>query len=159
VQETLSSVTGAITLFLGAIAAISLLVGGIGIANSMFTSVLEKTREIGIMKAIGAKNSDILMIFVLSSAMIGGVGGFIGIALGSVASLFLPALFNGASGTATLSIPGVGGRGGSSGFTTVITPELVIGAFLLAVAIGVISGLIPSYRASKLKPVDALRYE
>jgi putative ABC transport system permease protein len=155
VQETLSSITSTITLFLGGIAAISLLVGGIGIANSMFTSVLEKTREIGIMKAIGAKNSDILMIFVISSAMIGGVGGVIGIALGAVAS----AIMSGISITGSTGGIGFGGAGGAGGITTAISPQLLIGALLLAMAIGVISGLIPSYRASKLKPVDALRYE
>jgi putative ABC transport system permease protein len=159
VQETLSSITSTITLFLGGIAAISLLVGGIGIANSMFTSVLEKTREIGIMKAIGAKNGDILTIFVLSSAMIGAVGGVIGIALGVVASSLMSALTSGISitGSAGGGLDGLGG--GAGGITTAISPQLLIGALLLAMAIGVISGIIPSYRASKLKPVDALRYE
>jgi len=156
IEQTLSDVSATMTLFLGAIAAVSLLVGSIGIANSMFTSVLEKTKEIGIMKAIGARNSDILMIFVLSSAMIGMVGGLIGIALGSGVSLLLPSLTGG-----TLSIPGArGGIGGSgSGVTTAITPQLLAGALLLSVAVGVVSGLVPSYRASKLKPVEALRYE
>lgn len=152
IQETMSSIAGSLTLFLGAIAAVSLLVGGIGIANSMFTSVMEKTKEIGIMKAIGAKNSDILSIFVLSSAMLGMVGGLIGIAVGTVISILLPDL--------GISIMGVSGGGGAGGtLITAITPELLIGSLLLAMAIGVISGLIPSYRASKLKPVEALRYE
>jgi putative ABC transport system permease protein len=155
VQETLSSITSTITLFLGGIAAISLLVGGIGIANSMFTSVLEKTREIGIMKAIGAKNGDILTIFVLSSAMIGAVGGVIGIALGIVAS----SIMSGISITGSTGGIGFGGSGTSGGITTAISPQLLIGALVLAMAIGVVSGIIPSYRASKLKPVDALRYE
>jgi putative ABC transport system permease protein len=148
-QETMSSITSAMTLFLGAIAAVSLLVGGIGIANSMFTSVMEKTREIGIMKAIGARNGDILMIFVLSSAMIGAVGGLIGIAVGAGISLILPEI-----GIRMMGTLGTGG-----GMTTAITPQLLAGALLLSMAIGVISGLIPSYRASKLKPVEALRYE
>jgi putative ABC transport system permease protein len=151
VQQTLSDVTTSITIFLGAIAAVSLLVGGIGIANSMFTSVMEKTREIGIMKAIGAKNGDILMIFVLSSAMIGAVGGIIGIIVGSIASAALSGFSLGGFGG------GVGG--GGAGITTAISPQLLIGALLLAMVIGIISGLIPSYRASKFKPVDALRYE
>jgi putative ABC transport system permease protein len=148
-QETMSSITSAMTLFLGAIAAVSLLVGGIGIANSMFTSVMEKTHEIGIMKAIGARNGDILMIFVMSSAMIGAVGGLIGIAIGSGISLILPEI--------GVRMMGTAGAGGS--MTTAITPQLLAGALLLSMAIGVVSGLIPSYRASKLKPVEALRYE
>ena len=154
VQQTLSDVTTSITIFLGAIAAVSLLVGGIGIANSMFTSVMEKTREIGIMKAIGAKNGDILMIFVLSSAMIGAVGGIIGIIVGSIASAALSGFSLGGVGSG-----GFGGAGGAGGITTSISPQLLIGALLLAMVIGIISGLIPSYRASKFKPVDALRYE
>ena len=85
IQETMNTMA----LFLGAIAAISLLVGGIGIANTMFTSVLEKTKEIGIMKAIGAKNRDILLIFLLNSGMIGLVGGVGGVILGIFGSGYI----------------------------------------------------------------------
>jgi putative ABC transport system permease protein len=146
-QATMSAITQTMTLFLGAIAAVSLLVGSVGIANTMFTSVLEKTKEIGIMKSIGAKNSDIMMIFLLNSAIIGLIGGILGICLGSAISSLLPLL--------GMRLMGVGG----GGMTTVITPLLLMYAALLAIGIGVVSGLIPAYRASKLKPVDALRYE
>ena len=134
------------TLFLGAIAAVSLLVGAVGIANTMFTSVLEKTKEIGTMKAIGAKNRDVLMIFLMNSAMVGFVGGIFGVILGSLLSLVFPML-----GMAMMR------GGGSSG--VIFSPSLMIGGIALAVSIGVISGVVPAYRASKLKPVDALRYE
>ncbi len=144
--ETMSDITQTISSFLTAIAAVSLLVGSVGIANTMFTSVLEKTKEIGIMKAIGAKNSDIMMVFLLNSAIVGLVGGLLGIGLGTGISSLLPLL-------------GIGIMGMGGGMTTVVTPLLLIGALLLSMGIGMAAGVIPAYRASKLKPVDALRYE
>ncbi len=150
-QQTMSMMA----LFLGAIAAISLLVGAIGIANSMFTSVLEKTRDIGILKAIGAKNRDILTIFLLNSGMIGLVGGIGGIILGIMGSSYISYLSSSATGT-------TGAGGGITGrlfSTSAVNPQLIIGALLIAVVIGMIAGAIPAYRASRLKPVDALRYE
>jgi putative ABC transport system permease protein len=145
-QERLADITGTMTLFLGAIAAVSLIVGAVGIANTMFTSVLEKTKEIGIMKAIGAKNRDILLIFLFNAGFVGLVGGLIGIGLGSVISAALPNL-------------GLRLMGGGGGLNTVIPPSLLIYSMLLSLLIGMIAGVIPAYRASKLKPVDALRYE
>jgi len=145
-QENISDITGTMTMFLGAIAAVSLLVGAVGIANTMFTSVLEKTKEIGIMKSIGAKNRDIMLIFVLNSALVGIVGGILGIALGSGISALIPLL--------GIRMMGPGGM-----MNTIISPKLLGVALLIAVTIGVVAGAIPAYRASKLKPVDALRYE
>ena len=133
--------TSTMTLFLGAIAAVSLLVGAVGIANTMFTSVLEKTKEIGTMKAIGAKNRDILMIFLFNSGMVGLVGGILGVMLGAIVSAGLQSMMGSMTAGGGLSI------------------DLMVEGLLLAVSIGVISGVIPAYRASKLKPVDALRYE
>ncbi|MBI2660674.1 ABC transporter permease [Candidatus Woesearchaeota archaeon] len=144
-QERLQDVTRTFTVFLGAIAAVSLLVGAVGIANTMFTSVLEKTKEIGIMKAIGARNSDIMMVFLLNSGLVGFVGGLLGIGLGSGISALLPNLLSGL------------GPGGS--VRTVIPTSLLVEALFLSMIIGMIAGAIPAYRASKLKPVDALRYE
>ena len=146
-QQQIQSVTQTFTLFLGAIAAVSLIVGAVGIANTMFTSVLEKTKEIGIMKAIGAKNFDIMFIFLLNSGLVGLVGGLIGIMLGSGISYVLPNFLS-----------GFGGLGGTS-LKTVIPLSLLIEAVVISVIIGMIAGTIPAYRASKLKPVDALRYE
>lgn len=141
--ESVTEMMGSMTLFLGAIAAVSLLVGSVGIANTMFTSVLEKTKEIGTMKAIGAKNRDILMIFLFNSAMVGLVGGILGIMLGWIVSAGLQAMM------------GSDMAGGGAG----VSPLLMIEGLVLAVVIGIISGVVPAYRASKLKPVDALRYE
>ena len=143
--ESVTEMTSSMTLFLGAIAAVSLLVGAVGIANTMFTSVLEKTKEIGTMKAIGAKNRDILMIFLFNSAMVGLVGGILGVILGAFVSTLFPLL-------------GMKMMGGSSS-SMYLSPKLMVFGLTLAVLIGVISGVVPAYRASKLKPVDALRYE
>jgi len=147
-QETMQETMNTMSLFLGAIAAISLLVGGIGIANTMFTSVLEKTKEIGIMKSIGAKNKDILLIFLLNSGLIGLVGGIGGIILGIFGSGLIGYLGSSISG-------GVGRMFG----TTAVTFNLLFFALLFSIIIGMVAGIIPAYRASKLNPVDALRYE
>ena len=154
-QQTITSTLNALALFLGAIAAISLLVGGIGIANTMFTSVLEKTKEIGIMKAVGVRNSDVLMIYLLNAGLIGLVGGIGGIILGGAGSIAISS-FAGIGSSATTT--------GSRGFSNLLSSsylswQLVIGALLFSILIGMIAGVIPAYRASKLKPVDALRYE
>ena len=151
-QETIQAMMSTMTLFLGAIAAISLIVGGIGIANTMFTSVLEKTRDIGIMKAIGAKNKNILLIFLLNSGLIGLVGGTGGVILGFFTSSVISSLGG---------IQTAGNRGpmGFLGGSSVVSMPLIIGALLFSVLIGMIAGAIPAYRASRLNPVDALRYE
>lgn len=149
-QETISETLTTMTLFLGAIAAISLLVGAIGIANAMFTTVLEKTKDIGVMKAIGAKNSDILLIFLFSSGMIGLSGGIIGAIFGFIGSKLIS--------TFLASSLMMGGRA-ASGSVAVITPRIVLLVLSISISIGIISGVIPAYRASKMKPVEALRYE
>lgn len=152
-QETMQSTMSTMTIFLLAIAAISLIVGAVGIANTMFTSVLEKTRDIGIMKAIGTRNKDIMMIFLLNSGLIGLVGGIGGIIIGGFASTAISSL-------AGISTSSGGNRGFGNFFSSsYVTPQLIIGALLFSMIIGMIAGAIPAYRASKLNPVDALRYE
>ncbi len=146
-QETIQETMNTMTLFLTAIAAISLLVGAVGIANTMFTSVLEKTKDIGIMKAIGTQNKDILLIFLFNSGLIGFVGGLGGVILGIFGSNLVS------------SMSDTGGMAGKMFGSTTITPELLIGALLFSVIVGMIAGVIPAYNASKMKPVDALRYE
>ena len=147
-DEMRSEMVNSMTTFLTAIAAVALLVGAVGIANTMFTSVLEKTKEIGIMKAIGARNKDILTIFLLNAFLIGLIGGIIGVILGYLLSVILPALMGGG---------GITGRVASAG--SIVTIESVLLSLFVAVGIGTLSGAIPAYQASKLKPVDALRYE
>ena len=110
----------------------------------MFTSVLEKTKEIGIMKAIGAKNRDILTMFLLNAGLIGLVGGIIGVVFGIVLSGFMPILMGGM------------GRLGSQ---TIVSANSVIMSLSVSIIIGMIAGVVPAYQGSKLKPVDALRYE
>ncbi|WP_432664090.1 ABC transporter permease [Wukongibacter baidiensis] len=138
VLETIEEVTKSTSLMLGGIAAISLLVGGIGIMNIMLVSVTERTREIGIRKAIGAKRRNILTQFLIESSVISGIGGAIGIII-SYLSLFILKKSLGMS---------------------VITPiYIVIAAFSFSLIVGIFFGLYPADKASKLRPVDALRYE
>jgi putative ABC transport system permease protein len=134
--STISSITNMLSLALGGIAAISLLVGGIGVANIMLVSVTERTREIGLRKALGAKRSDILKQFLLEAVMISVTGGLIGIILGMGASILIAILL-----------------------VSEVTPWSVIIAFTFSVLIGIIFGMAPAIRASNLSPIEALRYE
>lgn len=143
IESTRKLING-LTSFLAFIAGISLLVGSTGIANTMFTSVLEKTKEIGIMKAIGAKNSDIMMIFLCNAAMISLVGGIIGILLGTAAVQLILFLIS-----IKLNVP----------FEFALSFKGTIIATLVSILVGLIAGLVPAKSASELKPVDALRYE
>lgn len=149
VQEQISEVTQTLTLFLAAIAAVSLLVGAVGVANSLFTSVLEKTRVIGILKALGSTNNEILRLFIIESGLFGLVGGIIGVMLGALISI----------GISAIGIVPMPMMRGAMGSTTLVTPQLVIIAIALSTIIGVVSGIMPARAASKMKPVDALRYE
>jgi len=144
-KQMVSSILGIIQAIIIGIAAISLFVGGIGIMNTMYTSVLERTNEIGIMKAIGAKNSDILSIFLIESGLLGLVGGIIGIlmgvALGKTVELVAFLIW------------------GASIISASFSWWLILGALAFSFLIGTISGLVPAYQASKMQPVNALRYE
>jgi ABC-type antimicrobial peptide transport system permease subunit len=126
------------TLLLSAIAAISLVVGGIGIMNIMLVSVTERTREIGLRKAVGATRMDILLQFLTESIVVSCVGGICGIALARVVTLILSSV---------------------AGWATTITVSSVVLAFSFSAGVGLLFGLYPARRAALLHPIDALRYE
>ena len=151
-----SSVFSTIELFLGGIAAISLLVAGVGIMNIMIVSLMERTREIGILKALGMKSRTVLAIFISEAVIVGLLGATFGIGLGWVLANVAARIFTG-GGFAF----GGDQAAASSGFaiTPVITPTVLIGALGFGIAVSVIFALYPAWRASNLKPVDALRYE
>jgi putative ABC transport system permease protein len=141
--SAVNDILGSVNIVIVGIAMISLIVGGIGIANTMYTSVLERKKEIGTMKAVGAKNSDILSIFLIESGMLGFVGGIIGVIIG--VSIALAAGFgaNQAFGTDLIKVN--------------ISITLLISAATFSFLIGIFSGVVPSVQASKLRPVEALR--
>jgi putative ABC transport system permease protein len=142
---TFETILNVLTAFLVGIGAISILVGGIGIANTMYTSVLERRKEIGTMKAVGAKNSDILLIFVIEAGILGLFGGIFGVLFGILI----------AKSIAYISAVYLG----SEILRASMRPLIIFGSLAFAFFVGVISGFLPSYQASKLNPADALRYE
>ncbi|TMC83175.1 MAG: FtsX-like permease family protein [Chloroflexi bacterium] len=139
-----TSISTALTLVLGAIAGISLVVGGIGIMNIMLVTVTERTREIGIRKAIGARRRDILTQFLIEAMVLSGLGGALGIAVGALLAQEAPKI----SALATSGFP-----------TPVVSPTSVVLAFGVSVAIGLFFGIYPANRAARLHPIEALRYE
>jgi putative ABC transport system permease protein len=141
---TFSSVLTVINAILVLIALISLVVASVNIMNTMYTAVLERTKEIGIMKSVGARNSDILFIFIFESGVIGLIGGILGVGLG-----FVVATIGGAAAAGA----------GFSALKPVFPLSLIIGCIIFSFIIGAIAGVMPAIRASKLHPVDALRYE
>ena len=144
ISAQISTVTTIVNAFLGGIAGISLLVGGVGVMNTMFTSVLERTREIGVMKAVGARNGQILSIFLIESGLMGLVGGAVGtlfgLGLSTLAGMAIRRIFD-------------------TNLITVTSAGLIVFTLLGSFAIGAFAGLWPARRASKLPVVDALRYE
>ncbi len=160
VLSIIGSVFSVIQLFLVGIAAISLLVAGIGIMNIMIVSLIERTREIGILKALGMKSRTVLLIFLGESVIIGLIGAVLGIVLGWGLANVVAVVFSGGGPFA-----GIGG-GQDAGVGTagldivpVLTPTVLIGALGFGIGVSVIFALYPAWRASKLKPVEALRYE
>jgi putative ABC transport system permease protein len=136
--ETANATTESMTTMLSGIAAISLLVGGIGIMNIMLVSVIERTREIGIRKAIGAKRGIILSQFLIEASTISSLGGIIGVLIGYLGAYLGPKYF---------------------GTTIVISGDIVAAAFAFSMIVGVVFGIYPASKASKLNPIDALRFE
>ncbi|MDD5585083.1 MAG: FtsX-like permease family protein, partial [Candidatus Omnitrophica bacterium] len=138
IKKTLEATTQTMSLLLGAVAAISLLVGGIGIMNIMLVSVTERTREIGLRKAIGANNKDIMIQFLIEAILMSFIGGIAGILLGAGTSVLIT-LF--------------------AGWTVKVSLLSVVLATTFSLMVGIVFGLWPARKASKLDPIEALRYE
>ena len=151
ILETIQNILGILSMVLIAIAAIALVVASIGIMNTMLTSVMERTREIGIMKAIGAESKDVMFIFIIEGMLVSIVGGAIGIFLGVFGSQGMASL---------LSEMGAGGPpGGNMTLTPVITLYSIVLAVSVSVIVGVLSSLYPAWKAAKMSPIEAVRYE
>lgn len=144
--RNIQSVISGVQAFLAGIAGIALLVGGVGVMNTMYTAVLERTREIGILKAVGAKDAHVLLLFLFESGLMGLAGGAFGLILGFgvawVATLIVIQLFQ-----------------AQGAFSPILTGALVFGALFFSFLVGAVAGLFPAFRASRLPPVEALRYE
>jgi len=138
IAEALTGTARILTTLLGAVAAVSLLVGGIGIMNIMLVSVTERTREIGIRLAIGALEREVLLQFLVEAVVLSSFGGIIGIAVAVISSYVLAALMN---------------------MPLVFNPGIMLLAFLFSAAVGVIFGYFPARKAARQNPIDALRYE
>ena len=145
IANILGVITGTMTLMLASIAGISLVVGGVGIMNTMLVSVTERTREIGIRMAVGARSGDILRQFLVESVVLSCVGGVIGLAIGVAGSVAITRLINSfSSGT---------------DWPIVISIPAAFVAILFAAAVGIFFGFYPALKASRLDPIEALRYE
>jgi putative ABC transport system permease protein len=142
--EQVNQVLDILTFVLGGIASVSLLVGGVIIMNTMLMSVMERTKEIGVMKATGATDYQVLGLFLAESSVVGLVGGAIGIVLGLLISEVIEKIGQSYMGSL---------------FETYVANEVIIGAFLFSIIIGSASGAYPAWKAAKLNPVEALRYE
>jgi putative ABC transport system permease protein len=146
IQQQITSVVQTISLFLAAIAAVSLLVGAVGIANTMFMSVMERTRQIGLLKALGATDNEVMKLFLIESGLFGFVGGVLGIIFGILISVIISAV-------------GMRAIGPGGTMNAVVTPSLLIFALAFSIFVGIISGVMPARQAAKMNPVDALRFE
>jgi len=138
IQNSANEQTATLSLLLGSIALISLLVGAIGIANVMLVSVTERTREIGIRMAVGARGRDVLFQFLIEAVVLAAIGGLVGLGLGTIVSYVMAV---------------------KADWPTLLSPGIMLGTVLLAGLAGVVAGFYPALRASRLDPIDALRYE
>jgi putative ABC transport system permease protein len=155
ILTSIQGITGQLTLFLGSIGAVSLFVATVGIVNTMYVSVMERTREIGILKAIGYRPKQIMGMFLAEAALTGVIGAFCGLGLGYVLSFLMGGMLGG-----TLRFGG--GRGGGPAGPTIVpvfSTELIIFSLVFPVILATIAGLYPAWRASRMNAVVALKYE
>jgi len=158
--QTVQSITGQLTLFLGGVAAVTLIVAAVGIANTMFVSVMERTREIGILKAIGYRPKQIMSLFLSEAALTGIMGSIIGTLLGVVLSFFL----GGGMSSFSFRPPPMGGsrtqaQSAGTSYSPVFSTELFAFSLIFPIALAVLAGLYPAWRASRMNAVTALKYE
>ncbi|MEM2153406.1 MAG: FtsX-like permease family protein [Nitrososphaeria archaeon] len=161
ITQAVSTIMGFFSILLGSVAAISLSVAGLGIMNIMLVSVYERTKEIGLLKAIGFKDRNILIIFLSEALIIGLIGGILGLVAGAAASQVVPTLISIYFNTSSVSSNNPMAAQGIASFTytPILTLDLVGVALLTAISVSVFSGLYPAWRASKMEPIKALRYE
>jgi len=167
ITSTIQTIIGGVNLMLGSIAFMSVVVAFFGIMTTMFTTVTERTREIGLLKALGYTNRSVMLIFLSEAALVGLIGGIIGTTTGAALSFLVIYFLTGRSlntpmaGAAPMARSAPMGLGGQSAFniTPIISPDLVGEAILIAMGVATLAGLIPAWRASKLTPVEALRHE
>jgi len=142
--EMMDGIFSTISFVIGGIASIAMIVAGVGIANTMFTSVMERTKEIGVMKAIGATNMDVVQIFLVEAALLGLLGGVIGVSLGLLISYGITFAAGDSLGVA---------------FEATVTNDMILFSLGFSLFVGIISGIYPARRAARLQPIEALRYE
>jgi putative ABC transport system permease protein len=161
ILSSIQSITGQLTLFLGSIGAVSLFVATVGIVNTMYVSVMERTREIGILKAIGYRPRQIMGMFLSEAALTGAIGGVCGLVLGYAISFLMGGMLGGLGG-ARVGI-GLGGPGGGGAAPAAIQPvfstELILFSLIFPIGLAILAGLYPAWRGSRMNAVAALKYE
>jgi putative ABC transport system permease protein len=158
IASSVSAVTSQITIFLGSIGSVVLFVAAIGIANTMYVAVMERTREIGILKALGFKGAQIMSMFLTEAAITGVVGGVLGTGLGFILAYAMGGSLSFGGGRGG----GFGGGGGGAAaapLTPIFSPQLIIFSLCFPVGMSILAGLYPAWRASKMNIVNALKYE
>lgn len=164
ILSSIQSITGQLTLFLGSIGAVSLFVATVGIVNTMYVSVMERTREIGILKAIGYRPRQIMGMFLSEAALTGAIGGVCGLVLGYAISFLMGGMLGGlGGGRVAVGFGGPGGGGGgaaaSAGIQPVFSTELVLFSLVFPIGLAILAGLYPAWRGSRMNAVAALKYE
>jgi putative ABC transport system permease protein len=163
ILSSITSITSTLTLFLGGIGAVSLLVATVGITNTMYVSVMERTREIGILKALGFRPRQIMNLFLAEAALTGMIGGTAGLGLGIVLAYLMGGLFGGlggGGGRAQANVPfGGGGSAAAIAIQPVFSTELILFCVLFPIILAILAGLYPAWRASRMNAVKALKYE